>query len=93
MDANLPQAPMAAVMVSAAKKTFRKMVKEVLKGLEQESVGLQCKLAQVLKLDTDILHPEQTNRCPDTYIPNGYFCIHLPNKFTIYSGLTVYCIF
>jgi len=47
MDVNSSQAPMAAATVSAVKKAFRKVVKEALKGLEGENVGLQCKQVQV----------------------------------------------
>ena len=42
---------MAAATVSAAKKAFRKAVKEVVKGLEGESVGVQCKLVFKFHID------------------------------------------
>lgn len=47
MEINTSQAPMAAATVNAAKRAFRKVVKEALKGVEGGEVGRQCKLFRI----------------------------------------------
>jgi len=44
MDTNPSQIPMTVATAIAAKKAFRKVVKETLKCLEGESIRSQCKL-------------------------------------------------